>query len=161
MTSPTRVLFVDYSGAVFGTEILMQRLAPAIADAGFEPVLLGPDGVAAEEWRALGFDHLRLDVELSEGIRRTDGSRPGPRELLAEVGRTRRNARTLAEIFRASGLGVFVATDALHRLLRAGLVGELERVRSSLNALLNLSRPTEALERRLSGSAVDLRDCAL
>lgn len=32
--------------------------------------------------------------------------------------------RTLAEVYRASGLGMFTATNAVHRLLRAGLIGE-------------------------------------
>ncbi len=107
-----RVLVVDRSEALWGAQRSILGLAPLLAQAGIDPVLLAPaGGPLPAAWTALGLDHHPFDFPPHRGLRTPARAgvargRPGAGTLAGEALAVARAAAGLRGAIRRSGADV-------------------------------------------------------
>jgi glycosyltransferase involved in cell wall biosynthesis len=107
MNSPRTVVFVSYSAAVWGAEVVLLELGPRLESAGLDPTLLSPRGDFADRWKDLGLRHLELDVGARSGIRsgvKTVSPCAKLRQLSDELKKTMRSVSAIRSAAKGSDL---------------------------------------------------------
>ncbi len=134
-----RVLEVSYSRQVWGAELATMALAEPLAERGLDMILASPPGgQLAEDWCAMGLEHIPLEFPDRLGLRAPDGeSRPRVGQVGRELAASARSARMIAGA--ASGADL-VHSNSLWSHLDSALAGRLAR-RPVILELYDMVRP--------------------
>jgi glycosyltransferase involved in cell wall biosynthesis len=101
----------------------MLRTAPLLVSRGIMPTLACPaESPLRDEWVALGLDWVPLQLPTHGGLRRPDGTRPSPRELIGEA---RAAALAVPVIARLAGSADVVHSQSLDAHLDVAVAGRL------------------------------------
>jgi glycosyltransferase involved in cell wall biosynthesis len=124
--SALEVLAVSHAPTPWGAERRLLDLAPELRDRGIVLTLAAPDGELAGLWRALGLRHVRIRPASAQGLRRDDGSRPGPVQLAGQTAETLRAAVALRRLARSTGAHL-LHSHGLTAHLEVAIAGRLAR----------------------------------
>jgi glycosyltransferase involved in cell wall biosynthesis len=99
----------------------MLRIAPLLVVRGVTPMLACPaDSSLRAEWVRLGFDWAPLHVPGHRGLRRPDGTRPSPLELIGEAGRVAAAVPAIARLASAADVLHSQSLDSHFEVAAAG-----------------------------------------
>jgi glycosyltransferase involved in cell wall biosynthesis len=129
----------------------MLRTAPLLVSRGVIPTLACPaESPLRDEWVALGLDWVRLQLPSHRGLRRPDGTRPSPLELIGEA---RGAALAVPAIARLAGAADVLHSQSLDGHLEVAVAGRL-RGRPTILQIHDLVAP--GVGRRVLGTAASL-----
>jgi glycosyltransferase involved in cell wall biosynthesis len=142
---------VSRAQSVWGAERIMLRTAPLLVSRGVIPRLACPaESPLRDEWVALGLDWVRLQLPSHRGLRRPDGTRPSPLQLIGEA---RGAALAVPAIARLAGTADVLHSQSLDGHLEVAVAGRL-RGRPTILQIHDLVAP--GVGRRVLGTAASL-----
>lgn len=105
-----RVLILDQGEGMWGAQQSLLHLAPLLEAVGIEQILAAPAGPLAEAWTSAGRRHVLAPAPRTRSIRGRSG-RLSFWRAARELARTTRAGVRIAEIARANGVRVIVASN--------------------------------------------------
>lgn len=123
---PMSVLVISHHSSMYGAQLRLLDLADRLRACGVTMELAAPSGgLFPAAWQDRGHRYHPVELPLHRGLRRDDGGRPGPADLVREATIVGRSVKTL---FALAGRYDVLHSFSLFAHLEVAVTGRLARV---------------------------------